>query len=64
MSYYLTMEIRQVAISYIKTLSNSEKEKLKTMLAHDVSCGKDFAIQNGIEPAIFNKELKNILEVR
>ena len=58
------MESKQVAINYIKALTASEKQKTKIMLSHNVSCGKDFAIQNGIEPAIFNNELKSILEVK
>ena len=60
--YYLIMEIKQVAINYIKNLSTNEKSKLKTMVEHGVSCGRDFSIKNGIEPAMFNAELKNILE--
>ena len=58
------MEAKITAINYIKTLNSTEKQKTKIMLSHNVSCGKDFAIQNGIEPAIFNNELKSILEVK
>ena len=56
------MEIKQTAISYIKNMTVNEKQKLKTMLMHNVSCGRDFAIQNGVDPIMFNAELKNILE--
>lgn len=58
------MEARQAAINYIKTLTASDKLKLKIMLSHNVSCGKDFAIQNEVNPAAFNVELKTILEGR
>lgn len=56
------MEIKQVAINFIKSLSNSEKEKLKIMLSHGISCGTDYAKRHEIEPYRFNEELKNIFE--
>ena len=62
MSYYLIMEIKQTAINYIRNMNLNDKQKLKMMISHNVSCGRDYAIQNGIDPTIFNTELKNILE--
>ena len=62
MIYYLSMDIKQVAINYIRNMNSSEKQKLKTMLSHNVSCGKDYAIKNGIDPNLFSNELKNTLE--
>jgi hypothetical protein len=56
------MKTKEIAISYIKNMTNDEKQKLKAMLSHNVSCGRDFAVQNGIDPIIFNAELKNILK--
>ena len=52
------MEVRQIAINFIKTLSENEKQKLKTMLSHGVLCGADYARQNEIEPVQLNEELK------
>ena len=49
------MEIKQTAISYIKNMTINEKQKLKTMLIHNVSCGR-------VDPIMFNAELKSILE--
>ena len=56
------MKTRQVAINFIKTLSTAEKDKMKTMLAHNVLCGTDYARKNEIEPVQFTNELKLIFE--
>lgn len=56
------MEVRQIAINFIKTLSNHDKEKLKIMLAHGITCGADYAKQNEIEPLQLTEELKLIFE--
>ena len=56
------MEVRQIAINFIKTLSNADKEKLKIMLAHGITCGADYAKQNEIEPLQLTEELKLIFE--
>lgn len=56
------MEVRQIAINFIKTLSNHDKEKLKIMLAHGITCGVDYAKQNEIEPLQLTEELKLIFE--
>lgn len=58
------MNTRKMAVDYIKNLTTDERGKMKVMLSHNVSCGRDFAIQNGIDPIMFNAELKSILEVR
>ena len=57
------MEIKQKAIEYIKALNVGDKGKLKTMLSHGIQCGKDYAVQNGIDPVVFSNELKAVLEV-
>lgn len=44
------MNTRQVAVDYIRALSCDERKSLAEMLAHGVSCGADFARQNGITP--------------
>ena len=54
------MEVRQIAINFINTLSANEKEKLKIMLAHGITCGVDYAKQNEIEPLQLTEELKLI----
>ena len=56
------MEVRQIAINFIKTLSNNDKEKLKVMLAHGITCGVDYAKRNEIEPLQLTEELKLIFE--
>ena len=56
------MEVRQIAINFIKTLSNNDKEKLKVMLAHGITCGADYAKKNNIEPLQLTEELKLIFE--
>lgn len=56
------MEVRQIAINFIKTLSSNDKEKLKVMLNHGIICGSDYAKQNGIEPIQLTEELKLIFE--
>lgn len=58
--YYCIMEVRQIAINFIKTLSPSDKEKLKVMLTHGITCGADYARQNEIEPLQLTEELKLI----
>ena len=60
--YYCIMEVRQIAINFIETLSAGEKEKLKVMLAHGITCGTDYARQNEIEPLQLTEELKLIFE--
>lgn len=54
------MEVRQVAINFIKMLNKTEKDNLKIMLNHGVICGTDYAKQNEIQPAKFTEELKSI----
>lgn len=54
------METRIVAINYIKSLSESDKEKVKSMLSHGIICGADFARQNGLDPQLFSNELKSV----
>ena len=50
-----------MAIKYIKSMDINEKERLRIMLFHNIFCGKDFAIKHGIDPIMFNNELKNVL---
>ena len=54
------MEVRQIAINFIKTLSPTDREKLKTMINHGITCGTDYARQNEIEPLQLTEELKLI----
>lgn len=55
------MEVRKVAVQYIKTLNSEQKSKLKTMLNHGIVCYADYARKNNIEPVNFTAELKTIL---
>jgi|GEM_PF-5930892 len=52
------MEMRTAAISFIKTLSETDREKIRDMLSRGVVCGADFARMQGIDPMLFNEELK------
>ena len=52
------METRAAAINFIKSLSESDKERVKSMLSHGIICGADFARQNEIKPAVFSEELR------
>ena len=54
------METRIAAINYIKSLSESDKEKVKSMLLHGIICGADYARQSGIDPQLFTNELKSV----
>lgn len=56
------MDIRNYAIDYMRNLSSSEKDKLRTMLSHGIVCGTGFAKNNNIDVTLFNAELKSILE--
>ena len=56
------MEIRNVAIAYIKQLPSIYKEKLKNMVEHGVICGADFAKQHDITPEQLTNELKLIFK--
>ena len=55
------MEMRVVAINFLKTLSKEDKEKLKKiMISHNIQCSRDYSIMNGIDVEQFNNELKLI----
>ena len=51
------MNIRQIAINYIKNLNPVFKNNLKTMLYHGIICGSDYAKFNGVEPEKLTQEL-------
>lgn len=48
-------------VSFIKTLSPSEKEGMRTMMRHGILCGMGYAKANGIDPVLFNEELMAVL---
>lgn len=54
------METRVAAINFIKSLSESDREKIKTMLSHGILCGTDYARQNELDPQTFSEELKSV----
>lgn len=51
------MNIRQIAINYIKNLTPVFKNNLKTMLYHGIVCGADYARLVGVEPEKLTQEL-------
>jgi len=54
------MEIRSVAINFIKSLTKNQKEKLKIMLEHNVVCCSDYAKKYEVRPEDLTNELKLI----
>lgn len=56
------MDIRQIAIGYIKTLSVDDRGRVKDMLDHGIICGADYARQNELDPSVFSAELKLVFE--
>lgn len=56
------METRVAAINFIKSLSESDKDKIKSMLSHGIICGADYARQSELDPQIFSDELKLVFE--
>lgn len=55
------MDIREHAISYIKTLSYEDKIKMKTMLEHNIMCCLGYSKAHNLDPVLLNQELKSIL---
>ena len=56
------METRVAAINFIRSLSESDKDKIKSMLSHGIICGADYARQNELDPSVFSAELKLVFE--
>ncbi len=54
-------DTRQYVVSFIKTLSPSEKEGMRIMTRHGILCGIGYAKANGIDPVLFNEELMAVL---
>lgn len=56
------MDIREQIVKYIKNLSNQDREKLKTMVKHNIICGSGVAEKLGISVEDLNGELKEIFK--
>lgn len=56
------MDVKGYVVDFIKTLSDEDKRRMRVMLSHGIICGTSYANEKGIEPKLFNKELKSILE--
>lgn len=54
------MDTRKAAIKFIKGLSASDRQNVKEMLSHGVTCGTDFARRHDIPPMSFSDELRMI----
>ncbi|MCM1223340.1 MAG: hypothetical protein NC548_53695 [Lachnospiraceae bacterium] len=54
------MDVRQIAINFLKSLTAAQRKKVRGMLEHGIVCGADFARENCIEPAQLSEELKLI----
>ena len=56
------MGIRDHIVKYIKGLSIQDREKLKSMIEHDIVCGSGIAEKLGISVEDLNGELKKIFK--
>lgn len=56
------MDIREQIVKYIKSLSIKDREKLKSMIEHNIICGSGIAEKLGISTEDLNGELKKIFE--
>lgn len=54
------MDVRQIAIDFLKSLTAAQRDRVREMLGHGIVCGADFARENCIEPAQLSEELKLI----
>lgn len=54
------MSIRLLAVEFLKSLSEEQRNKLKTMVENGVQVGIDYANRNGITPEQLTNELKAI----
>lgn len=56
------MNIRDMAVKYIKSLQQPERVALKNMVLNGAICCHTFAKKNDITPEMFTSELKAIFE--
>lgn len=56
------MDIREQIVKHIKNLSVQDREKLKTMVKHNVVCGSGIAKKLRISVEDLNGELKEIFK--
>jgi hypothetical protein len=55
------MNLKQAVITYIKSLSEQERQALTTMVKNGIKCCVGYAETKGINPDLFNSELKAVL---
>ena len=56
------MDIREIAVKYIKSLQQSERDALKNMVLNGAICCHTYAQKHNLTPEMFTKELKAIFE--
>lgn len=54
------MDVRENVIKYLKTMSEPERKRLKTMVKNGVTCCVGYAKDLNIDPDDFNAELRRI----
>ena len=54
--------IRQIAVNFIKTIPEQDREKMFTMVKNGIITGSDYARENNITPEQLTNELKVIQE--
>ena len=55
------MNLKQSVITYIKSLSDQERQSLTTMVKNGIKCCVGYAETKKINPDLFNSELKAVL---
>ena len=56
------MNIREMAVKYIKSLSPQERETLANMINNGITCCHTYAEKQGITPEMLTNELKLIFK--
>lgn len=54
--------VRQIAVNFIKSIPESDREKMFTMIKKGITVGIDYAKQNNITAEQLTNELKNIIK--
>ena len=56
------MNVREAVVSYLKTLSESERKTLANMVKNGIICCHDYAKRNNITAEMFTNELKLVFK--
>lgn len=56
------MNVREIAIQYLKSLNSKERETLSKMAGKGIICCQDYAKKHKLTPEMFTNELKLIFK--